>query len=393
MLIFLFLIITEVLTIKTLKDSLYRKSRGFYFTAVIIHILLSLWLWIIVIKALTYKGFFDNPDHIALLMNLAGLVCAVVVPRIILIVFHFTGKLAGIKRGRHLPWLTNTGMAFGFLIIIILASSAFYGRFNFRTEKTEIRIKGLNRDLDGLKIVQISDLHLASFHGHGDLLGNVMDRVNALNPDLLFNTGDFITYGWREFDANDTILSGAKSRYGNFAVMGNHDFGTYHPYFTEADRNDNVQIVSNLIRSSGYHLLMDTSAVVKIRGARIGLVGIITKGSHPNIIHGDMGKAMSGLDSVDLKILLSHDPNQWEKAVVSKTDMDITFSGHTHGMQMGICTKKFRWSPAEYFYPHWNGLYSEGKQVQYVNRGLGDLAIPFRIWMPPEITLITLKRE
>ena len=116
-------------------------------------------------------------------------------------------------------------------------------------------------------------------------------------------------------------------------------------------------------------------------------------GRHPNITHGDLGKAIAGLDSVDLKILLSHDPNHWEKAVTGKTDIHLTLSGHTHGMQMGIVTKKFKWSPAKYFYPHWNGLFSNGNQFQYVNRGLGVLAVPFRIWMPPEITIITLKKE
>ena len=109
--------------------------------------------------------------------------------------------------------------------------------------------------------------------------------------------------------------------------------------------------------------------------------------------HGNLDMAIAGLDSVDLKILLTHDPNHWEEAVTGKTDIQVTFSGHTHGMQMGIITKKIRWSPVKYFYPHWNGLYLDGKQSQYVNRGLGCLAIPFRIWMPPEITVITLKKE
>ena len=140
-------------------------------------------------------------------------------------------------------------------------------------------------------------------------------------------------------------------------------------------------------------MLNDTNSVVKIKGARIGLAGITTKGRHPYIIHGNLKKALSGLDTVDLKILLSHDPNQWEDEVVSKTDIDITLSGHTHGMQMGINTKSFKWSPAKYFYPHWSGLFRQGNQFQYVNLGLGTLAIPFRIWMPPEITVITLKRE
>jgi predicted MPP superfamily phosphohydrolase len=347
----------------------------------------------LLIEVVTYKSFFDNPEHISHLMNLTGIICAVVVPRFIFILFHFTGRLIRIKRRGHIKWLTNIGLTTSILIFSIIAFGAFYGRYNFKTEYVEIKIKGLNKDLDGLKIVQLSDMHLSSFYKHGKSLQKAMEKVNALTPDLILNTGDFVTYGWREFDSCDTILSRSKSRYGNIAVMGNHDFGTYHPFFTEADRNNNVLIINNLVKSSGYTILNDTNMTVKIKEAKIGLIGITTKGSHPNIMHGDLNKALSGLDSVDLKILLSHDPNQWEMDVVSKTNIDITLSGHTHGMQMGICTKKFRWSPAKYFYPHWSGLFIEGNQVQYVNRGLGELAIPFRIWMPPEITLITLKRE
>jgi predicted MPP superfamily phosphohydrolase len=220
-----------------------------------------------------------------------------------------------------------------------------------------------------------------------------MNEVNTYEPDLILNTGDFVSYGWREFDNYDTILVKAKSRYGNYAVMGNHDFGTYNHDFTEADRENNVLIMNNKIRLSGYKVLNNEYAVVNIGDAKIGLIGVTTMGRHPDIVHGDLGKAISGLDSVDLKILLTHDPNHWAKAVEGKTDIGITLSGHTHGMQMGILTRKFKWSPSKYFYPHWNGLYSDGNQFQYVNRGLGVLAIPFRIWMPPEITIITLKAE
>jgi predicted MPP superfamily phosphohydrolase len=140
-------------------------------------------------------------------------------------------------------------------------------------------------------------------------------------------------------------------------------------------------------------VLNDEYKKVNTGNSVIALIGVTTNGRHPNIIHGDVQKAMSGLDAADLKILLTHDPNHWEESITGKTDIEITLSGHTHGMQMGIMTKKFRWSPSKYFYPHWNGLYREGAQVQYVNRGLGLLAIPFRIWMPPEITIITLKRQ
>jgi predicted MPP superfamily phosphohydrolase len=220
-----------------------------------------------------------------------------------------------------------------------------------------------------------------------------MEEVNSYKPDLILNTGDFVSYGWREFDRNDTIIAISKSRYGNYAVMGNHDFGTYHPFFTEADLGNNVLIMNRKIYSSGYKVLNDEFTTIDIGTSKIALIGVTTKGRHPDIIHGDLEKAIMGLDSVDLKILLSHDPNHWAEKVKGKTDIDITLSGHTHGMQMGILTKKFKWSPAIYFYPHWHGLFSEGNQYHYVNRGLGVLAIPFRIWMPPEISIITLKPE
>ncbi len=375
------------------RQHFYMRSSLKYSALILVHIILSLWLWVVFFEIIVYKSFYDTPQHIWLLMNLTGMIIAVVIPRAIIILFHFTGRLIRIKHGGHIRWLTNTGATIMVLIFSIIALSTLYGRFNFKTENVTIKIKGLNKDIDGLKIVQLSDMHLSGFYHHRKLLQKVMNEVNLMKPDLILNTGDFVSFGWREFDRNDTILSKAKSRYGNFAVMGNHDFGGYHPDFTEADRANNVLIMNNLIKASGYKVLNDEFTTVNIGSARIALIGVITMGRHPDIIYGDLVKAISGLDSVDLKILLSHDPNHWLKAVTVKTDIDLTLSGHTHGMQMGIMTNKIKWSPSKYFYPHWNGLFSDGNQFQYVNRGLGVLAFPFRIWMPPEITVITLKQE
>jgi len=387
------LIIIEILMFVVLRQHFYNKSKAKYYISIIIHVILSIWLWIIYFETTFYNSFYDNPKHVWLMMNLTAIMIAVVFPRAIIIILHFTGKLINLKNGFHLRWLTNSGLVLMLVIFSTIAVSSLWGRFNFKTEYIIINIKGLNKDLDGLKIVQLSDMHLTSFYRHKKQLQRVITEVNQLNPDLLVNTGDFISYGWREFERYDTILSKAKSRYGNFAILGNHDVGTYDPYFTEADKNNNILIMDSLIRTSGYQVLNDEFKIVNIGKARVALIGVVTGGRHPHMVHGNLDKAMAGLDSVDLKILLSHDPNHWAEAVTGKTDIDITLSGHTHGMQMGIITKKFRWSPAKYFYPHWNGLYTSGRQYQYVNRGLGVLAIPFRIWMPPEITVITVKKE
>jgi uncharacterized protein len=391
--IMIILIVIEILMLVVLLQHFYNNSKVKYYVSIISHVILSIWLWIIYFETAYYNSFYDNPRHVWLLMNLTMLFIAVVVPRIIIITLHFTGKLINLKNGVHLRWLTNAGLIFMVVIFSIIAVSALWGRFNFKTENVTIKIKGLNNDLNGLKIVQLSDLHLTSFYRHKKQLQKVISEVNRLNPDLLINTGDFISFGWREFDGYDTILSKAKSRYGNFAILGNHDIGTYDPYFTEADKENNILIINNLIKSSGYQVLNDENKTINIGQARIALIGVVTGGRHPHMVHGNLDKARAGLDSVDLKILLSHDPNHWAEAVTGKTDIDVTLSGHTHGMQIGIITKKIRWSPAKYFYPHWNGLYTSGRQFEYVNRGLGVLTIPFRIWMPPEITVITIKKE
>lgn len=380
----------ELLTFLVIKEHYYKPSKAKFYIILIFNILLSIWLWYLIIRISIYRGFFDNPENIWMRMNLTGMICAVVVPRMIVSILHYSGKLFRIKSGGHSKGITQTGIIISAAIFSIVALSTLIGRFNFKTENVTVKIKGLDPQLNGLRIVHLSDMHLASFYRHQNLLQNVMDNVNSSNPDLIINTGDFISYGWREFGRCDTILAKAKSRYGNLAVLGNHDMGTYFPNTSEADKNANILKMNELITASGYRLLNNEHIVLDISGTKIEFIGVETGGRYPGIVHTDISPAMESGDSADLKILLIHDPNQWMKDVTGKTDIELTFAGHTHGMQIGIITKKFRWSPSQYFYPQWGGLYSRGNQFLYVNRGLGVLAIPFRIWMPPEITILTL---
>ena len=389
----LILLIIEILSATAIRQHFYTRLKPLFYLFIILHVIISLWFWILYISVRNHTGSFDSPEHIWDLMQLRGMIVAVIFPRAILSILHFTGKYAKRREGGHISWLTNTGISLNAGIIIIIAAGTLFGRLNFRTETVELKIRDLNEKLDGLRIVQISDLHLAGFNHHRQALEQQIIKINDLKPDLLLNTGDFVTFGWREFTGFDTILSKVKGKYGTYAVAGNHDFGTYHPFFTDADREDNVLLINNLIRSSGYRVLNDEHDIIDYNGAKIGLAGVTTMGRYPNIIHGDLDKALMDLDSIDFQILLSHDPNHWELAVAGKTDIDLTLSGHTHGMQMGIYTQNFKWSPSKHFYPHWSGLYNIDDQHLYVNRGMGVLSVPFRLWMPPEITLIILKKE
>jgi len=393
MILLIILIISEFLTFLVFRQHYKGFSKTRYYLSTVINTIVSIYMWIVVIEVRSYEGNFDDPGHVWLMMNLAGIICAILIPRVVLDLLHFTGKIIRSKRGDHIRPLTDTGIIIWIVIFLLVIAGSVYGRFNFKTEKITVEYENLSKDLDGLRIVQVSDLHLSGFYRHQAKLAEAMKIVNDLKPDILINSGDFVTIGWREFGRNDTILSKASGRLGSFAALGNHDMGTYYRGLDAAGIDTNIQKMSGLIGASGYTLLRDEHVIVNAGNSKIGIAGIITKGRHPDIVYGDLGKAISGMDSVDLSILISHDPNHWKKSVAGKTDIDLVFSGHTHGMQMGIITKAFKWSPSQYFYPEWNGLYISGNQYLYTNRGLGVLAIPFRLGMPPEMTIITLKRK
>ncbi len=393
MVLFIILAITEILTLAVIKQYLYERSWLSYYFAITIHAVLSIWIWTLWFQTVSFRGMPDDPAHVWSVMSLRGMLLAVVIPRILIIIFHYSGRLSLRPSGAYSRKLTTAGFAVSSVIMLVFAGSALIGRFNVRTENHTIAIEGLHPDLEGLRIVHISDLHLPCFYHHHGKLAEIMQKINELEPDLLINTGDFINAGWREFDRFDTILSKASARYGQYAVMGNHDFGTYHPTYTGAERENNVRLMNRFISASGYKVLNDEFEMIKIGNASVALLGVTTKGSFPDIEHGNLEKASQRIYGEDLKILLAHDPNQWDREVAGKTGIDLTLSGHTHGMQVGIMTKRIKWSPAKYFYPRWAGMHEIDGQYLVVNRGLGVLGIPFRIWMPPEITVITLVTE
>ncbi len=391
MIVLVILALIEALTYYVLRQYLYEKRRNLFRFSVLINTLLSIWLWILTAELINYKGIFDMPSHIWIIMSFTGMLFAVIMPRMLLIILHFTGRFFRSRFRIVQGWLTTSGILIYILAVVIMTAGTFAGRFRFKTERYEVIVNGLHPDLEGLKIVLISDLHLASYYHHPHKLAEAVGIINNEDPDLILNTGDFVTFGWREYDRHDTILSASRSRLGNFAVAGNHDFGTYHPCYSEAERANNVLHINRLAGASGYTMLNDENVIVRKDSARIMVAGVTTLGRFPDILYGDTDRALEGSGSADLVLLLAHDPNQWRKEIAGRKDVDITFSGHTHGMQIGIITRKFRWSPASHIYPQWNGLYASEGSSLVVNRGLGVLGIPSRIGMPPEISVVTIR--
>jgi uncharacterized protein len=390
MILFLLLVITEIMTYVTIQKHFRESSKTAYYISVTINSVLSIFMWMIYYRVVSFHGYYDDPRHVWMIMILNGALAAILFPRVLLNICHFSGVLIRIRKGGHIRQLTNAGFILSVVIFTIIIYGSTIGKLNFRTEEVSININDLKPDLEGLTIVQLSDLHMAGFYKHKSEFKKILERARSYKPDILINSGDFVSYGWREFERNDTLLSIPKGRYGNFAVMGNHDIGTYNPNWNAEQRDSNLYMMNLLVKGAGYSILNDKDTIIKIGQTEVAVIGVITRGRYPHMIHGDLEKAKVGSDSADFRILISHDPNHWEESVRGKTNIELTLSGHTHGMQMGILTKLVKWSPSVYFYPRWGGLYNSGDQYLYVTRGLGVLAIPFRIWMPPELTIIRL---
>ena len=256
-----------------------------------------------------------------------------ILPRTIFVIMHFTGVLIKFSRKDYIRALSLSGIGIWALIIYMGAYGYIFGRFNFKYEEVTINIPDLHPDLEGLRIVQISDLHLGSFHGSPEKITEMVLKVNDLQPDLILNTGDFITLGHREYGNFDTVLLKMTSKYGNYAILGNHDIGTYLRGATEVDIQTTTMNVSRAVVESGYTLLNRSNDIISIGAAKLAIIGAETRGRHPQMIHPRLEEAVKGTIDADLRILMTHDPNHWDQVITDTPGIELTLSGNTHGMQ------------------------------------------------------------
>jgi len=285
----------------------------------------------------------------------------------------------------------------GLILAGIQFSWFFYGftkgKFNFRVLEESLAFDKLPEAFHGLKIVQISDLHLGSFYEHFNEVERGIDLVNSLNPDVIFFTGDLVNnYSW-EIDGWEGILSKLKAKHGVYSIMGNHDYGDYGYFASEEDKQKSVSEVKSRQQEFGFNLLNNQLVKLQKDGEYIELIGVENWGKTSRTNPGNLAEALKESRQESFKILLSHDPTHWEEEVKDKTDIDLTLSGHTHGMQFGVEIPGFRWSPAQYLYTYWAGLYQTANQSLYVNRGFGNTIAPGRVGMKPEITVINLLKK
>lgn len=356
-----------------------------------------------------FRSSIRNPAVFNWYYYLFGLFLIIYIPKILFGVFHLAEDIIyGIsyvfQRVFQARSIANNGgetisrMKFISQTGLILASIPFFsfiwgivrGRFNFQVEPVSLGLKNLPKNFDGLKIVHISDIHIGSFKGFEGQVEEAIRMINAQKPDLILFTGDLVNNFYEELDGWMHILSGMEAKYGKFSTLGNHDYGHYYHWDSTKEMDDNFKKIEDAHAKIGFKLLNNTSEVLERDGDKIALVGVENWGLPPFPQIGDYNKAVVGVEEIPFKILLSHDPTHWDEKIIGKTDVSVTLSGHTHGMQFGIHLGNIKWSPSQYKYPRWAGLYKEANQYLYVNRGFGYIGYPGRVGMPPEITVLNL---
>jgi len=280
------------------------------------------------------------------------------------------------------------GWVLAALLFLGILIGIFYGRWNWKIHRVTLSFPHFPDELDSLKIVQISDIHVGSFFDNHDKVNKAIDMINSLKADYVFFTGDLVNNTASEMDGWEPIFQRIEAKKGKFSILGNHDYGDYVRWEQDALKIENLERLIAKHREIGFTPLLNESVQLE-KG--IWLLGVENWGKAPFRQSGKLQHTLNGVPETALKILLSHDPSHFDMQVV-ETDIDLTLSGHTHGMQFGIERFGIKWSPVSLRYKKWAGLYKEGKQYLYVNRGFGYLGFPGRVGIYPEISEITITK-
>lgn len=294
----------------------------------------------------------------------------------------------GISR---LKFLNQIAVGAAALPFVSLIYGMVKGGFNYTIHKTKIILPNLPKEFNGLRIVQISDIHSGSFVSTSPFQ-RAIKMINEQNADIVFFTGDLVNDKASEVEPFMDVFNKIKAPLGVYSTLGNHDYGDYVTWGSVEEKENNLNKLKEIHSKLGWKLLLNENTVIKKGDAEIALIGVENWGGNLHFTkYGDMEKAYLGAEKYPVKLLLSHDPSHWSMQVIEKfKDVDITFSGHTHGFQFGIEIPGFKWSPSQYVYKQWAGLYQKENQYLYVNRGLGFLGYPGRVGISPEITVMEL---
>lgn len=373
-------------------------------------VLFRILFWVIpVFYILAFSGIFlfkpknISPDGFKKVMLFFASFLLFYLPKFFLVPFVILSdifRVPALVFGNAIEWavvnqiIIIAGMGISGFIFIAVFIGIVWGRFNFKVKRIPLKFSNLPDSFDGFRIVHISDFHIGSFIGNMKHVQRGINMVMKENPDIILFTGDLITIHADEVVRFIPVLSQLKAKYGMYSVTGNHSYSGkdyFHWNKIDSPKENLIKIIEHH-KEIGFDILMNESRKISLNGEHISLIGIENWGHPPFPQAGDIKKAYRDVDEDSFKILLSHDPSFFDAKVKDAYNIDLTLSGHTHAMQMGFKIGKYEWSPAKFKYPKWGGLYRENGKVLYVNRGFGHVIYSARIGMPPEITVIELKK-
>lgn len=390
--IFLVLEIYVYQAVKTLTDNFWLRL-GYWMVSLAIYVVFAY-------EITHFQRSERNPFRIHLMMSLF---LVAILPKIFIVLFLLiddifrTGTyLIGLaKPDEHLfperrKFLSLLGLGLGGVLSALFIDGITFGKYRHKVRRVKVKIKNLPESFRGYKIVQISDVHSGSFSDPSKL-EHAIHLINEQKPDLVLFTGDMVNNVAEEFKPFIPLFSTIKANDGKFAVLGNHDYADYVTWNSLDAKRKNLETLIGYEKEAGFEMLRNEHRIIEKNGEQLYILGVDNWGLKPFPQFGDLDKALKNVPESAAKILMSHDPTHFDYVVKKHPgNVQLTLSGHTHGMQFGLDLKNIKWSPVQYRYPKWADLYeSEGKML-YVNRGFGVLGYPGRVGVLPEITLFEL---
>jgi uncharacterized protein len=304
--------------------------------------------------------------------------------------FNSTQSLDGKEISRS-EFLSKAALISAAIPMATLGFGIISGAYDYRVRRKTILFPNLPKSFDGIKIGQLSDIHSGSFYNKKAVQRGV-DLFMEEKPDIFLFTGDLVNNETKEFNEYFDVFKQISAPLGSFSTLGNHDYGDYKRWNSVQEKKLNLDLLKHAHKELGWNLLLNENTKVKVDGEEIALIGVENWGAGRFAKYGNLSSAYKGSEGSPFKILMSHDPSHWDAQIrPGFSDIDLTFAGHTHGMQMGVEIGNFRWSPVKYLYKQWADLYKENNQYLYVNRGFGFLGYPGRVGILPELTIIELK--
>ena len=324
-----------------------------------------------------------------------GLMLLAFIPRLFSVPILLIEDISRLFRGfpARSIWISELTLGIAAALFLVVLFGLTRGKHFYQLRRETISFPDLPEAFDGFTITQITDVHSGSFTDAAGVQKG-LDLVNEQQSDVILFTGDLVNNKASEMDPWIPAFAGLKAPMGKFSILGNHDYGDYIQWESEAAKQANLTRLKQIHAEMGFRLLLDETVTLKKANQPIELIGVENWGKGGFHKYGDLKKATATVPDNAFKILMSHDPSHWEGVTLQhKQQIHLTLSGHTHGMQFGIDFLGFKWSPIQYMYKQWAGLYQNAGRFLYVNRGFGFLGLKGRIGMWPEVAVITLRRQ